>query len=144
MVLLLVSLLAAALMSGLMEKNAQLESAAEEGGQAGTEDLAGLLELWTSDPQDLADQQTERRRLQTQAERDAYRDLVDQLEDRGQLEDWKSLLRERLGDDHALLIALDPDDEVQPEADPVEIRWADGTSDEPADDDGDPDIRWVD
>lgn len=141
-VLLLVSLLAAALMSGLMEKNAQLESDADGGAQAGTEDLLGLLELWTSDPQDLAEQQADHRGLETQAERDAYRDLVDRLDDQGQLDDWKSLLRERLGEDHALLVALRPDENEQPESGPVEIRWADEPVDE-VDDDGDPDLRWV-
>ena len=144
-VLLLVSLLAAALMTGLMEKNAQLESSADEGARAGTEDLAGLLELWTSDPQDLEARGIEARSLDTSAERDAYQDLVNRLEDRGQLDDWKDMLRKRLGDDHALLVALESDAEAQPEAGPVEIRWAgEAAAAAEADDDGDPDIRWVD
>lgn len=137
MVLLLVSLLAAALLAGLMEKNAQLESAAEDA-QPGTEDLAGLLEFWTSDPQALET-----------PDRDAYRDLVDQLEDQGRLDDWKDMLSQRLGNDHTLVVALEPGDEPnrepEPEAGPVEIRWADDTAaDELDDDDRDPDIRWVD
>ena len=130
--LLLVSLLAAALMTGLMNKNAQLESAAAEG-TAGAEDLAGLLELWTSDPQDLE-----------ATDRDAYQNLVDRLQARGQLDDWRDMLRERLGKDHALVVALEPYEEPVPAVGPVEIRWADDAAEvAESDDDGDPDVRWV-
>lgn len=134
-VLLLVSVLAAALMTGMMDEQAAMDAKALDG-EAGTEDLAGLLELWTSDPQDL-----ERSKLESETERQEYQTLVENLEQSNQLGTWRDLLHERLGAGHPLLVALDPEAESMPEEN------TDGkTEAQPVDpaDGQDPDIRWVD
>ena len=122
-VLLMVCFLAAALMTGMMDKQAAMDARALDG-DAETEDLAGLLELWTSDPQDL-----DRSKLESETKRQEYQALVENLEQTNQLGTWKELLHERLGAGHPLLVALDPDAEAGKPA--------------KADQD-DPDIRWVD
>lgn len=173
-VVLILGLVAAAMMTRVMEKNEKLQKATS--GEADAADLAELLGKWTSDPQaledELADGRTsgpttestfpeatrpestrpdasffappshDARPLDTPEEQQAYQDLVDHLKESDQLEAWKGLLREELGPDHPLLVAL----EAQPNGsaeDAVELRWSDETANFAAHKD-DPDIHWAD
>lgn len=143
-VLLLVSLAAAALMTNARGTMKNLEPKHLESdpsvGEAG--ELARILQLWTSDPQqletldlDLEAALDEDAMLDTEAEREAYRDFVDELEASGRQDAWRDFLRRRFGEERLREGRLGEGRlgegrlEEKPQTDP----FAD-----------DPDIRWVD